>query len=63
MPKISNDEMKQIKGKNMVYLLRGICIGTESRQFAPALGLIFLYIFPGVGTTRNMGLTTSPCGC
>ena len=28
----------------------GICRGTELRQSAPGLGLIFLYIFPGVGT-------------
>ena len=34
------------------YLLRGICIGTESRQFAPDLGLIFIYMFSGVGTRQ-----------
>ena len=31
---------------NDVYLLRGICIGTESQNLPLILGLIFLYVFP-----------------
>ena len=58
-PIIPAEDWDQIFGGfDELYLLRGICI-TESQQFAPNLGLIFLYIFPGVGTGSSTGCCRS----